>query len=227
MTCQATYNKTCAISLCVLPSACMHAKIAIGLVLITLIAGLGGGYELGYIIYQPQNQILQEEIDNLNDKIEAVNSTLANTMSSVISLQDEFDVLDSELQVRIEGLNDSLTDLQTHMKLDQPDFVLLDALPEEQLSKVRVIVWNVGGEDAHDVLISYNLTAIGDDSIKLVGDTTVPVLKAGEIGRIQVPWTVTRQTSGADVILHIEVSISCAEGVTKQDVIEHPRLMFP
>jgi len=202
-------------------------KIAIGLVLIALIAGLGGGYGLGYIIYQPQNQNLQEEIDNLNDKIEAVNSTLANTRSSVASLQDEFDVLNSELQARIEGLNDSITDLQTHLNLDQPYLVLLDALPEEQLSKVRVIVWNVGGKDAHYVLISFNLTAIGDDWIKIIGNTTVPVLKAGEIGRIRVPWTVTRQASNADVILHIEVSISCAEGVTRQDVIEHPNRMFP
>ena len=35
----------------------------IGLVLVALLIGLGGGYGLGYIIYQPQIQNPQEELN--------------------------------------------------------------------------------------------------------------------------------------------------------------------
>ncbi len=36
-------------------------KKLIALVLIALITGIGGGYGLGYVIYQPQVQKLQED----------------------------------------------------------------------------------------------------------------------------------------------------------------------
>ena len=197
-------------------------KKLIALVFIALLAGLGGGYGLGYVVYQPQIIMLQTDLSNLQDVFENLNTTYNQLGESYNYLNSSY----NELKTRIDSFNASLIDLNTSLKLDQPEFVILDALPEEQISKVRVIVWNIGGKDAHDVLISYNLTAIGDDWIKLIGSTTVLVLKAGEIGRFQVPWTVIRQVSNADVILHIEVSISCAEGVTKQDVVEHPNRWF-
>jgi len=53
-------------------------KKLIALVFIALLVGLGGGYGLGYTVYQPQNQNLQEALDNLNDRIETINSTLAD-----------------------------------------------------------------------------------------------------------------------------------------------------
>ncbi|MCK4474495.1 hypothetical protein KAU30_01525 [Candidatus Bathyarchaeota archaeon] len=73
-------------------------KPLIGLVLIALIAGLGGGYGLGYAVYQPQNQNLQEAVDNLNNKLETINSTLTNTKSTVTSLQNELTALSSEVE---------------------------------------------------------------------------------------------------------------------------------
>jgi len=72
-------------------------KTLVALVLIALMTGLGGGYGLGYTIYQPQNQNLQEALDNLNGKLETINSTLTETRSSITSLQNELSTLNSEV----------------------------------------------------------------------------------------------------------------------------------
>ena len=57
---------------------CME-KSLIGLVLIALIAGLGGGYGLGYLIYQPQVQNLQTDLNNLNDGLQGMEQNLQTT----------------------------------------------------------------------------------------------------------------------------------------------------
>jgi len=44
-------------------------KKLIALVLISLLGGLRGGYGLGYVIYQPQIQNLQNDLNNLNDEL--------------------------------------------------------------------------------------------------------------------------------------------------------------
>jgi len=72
-------------------------KKLIALVIVALLIGLVGGYGLGYTIYQPQDQSLQEALDALNDKVETINSTLTNTRSSVTSLQNELTTLSSEV----------------------------------------------------------------------------------------------------------------------------------
>ena len=84
----------------------------IALVLIAVLVGLGGGYGIGYVIYQPQLQNLQNdlndlsdksqgEFDNLDAKLTNLNSTLGNTLgntqSSVTSLQDQLTSLNSEI----------------------------------------------------------------------------------------------------------------------------------
>jgi len=72
-------------------------KKLIALVFVALLVGLGGGYGLGYVIYQPQIQNLQNDLTNLNDRLDAINSTLRNMQSSVTSLQNESSILDSEV----------------------------------------------------------------------------------------------------------------------------------
>jgi len=52
----------------------------IALVFIALLAGLGGGYGLGYVIYQPRVQALQTDLNNLSTKLEEMNSSLQNTL---------------------------------------------------------------------------------------------------------------------------------------------------
>ena len=81
----------------------MERKLIV-LIFIALLAGLGGGYVLGYSVYQPQIQKLQEELDNLNDKVETINATLTNTRSSVASLQNELTTLSDE----VANLNSSI-----------------------------------------------------------------------------------------------------------------------
>jgi len=43
-------------------------KRLVALVFIALLTGLGGGYGLGYIIYQPQIQDLRNDLNNLKDR---------------------------------------------------------------------------------------------------------------------------------------------------------------
>ena len=83
-------------------------KKLIALVLIALIGGLGGGYGLGYVIYQPQIQNLHKDLRNTqtsvtqlenelnmqNSEITSLNSTVE---SSVSSIQDELNTLDSKV----------------------------------------------------------------------------------------------------------------------------------
>ena len=69
----------------------------IALVSIALLAGLGGVYGLGYLIYQPQIQKFQNDLNTLNTKFDTVNSTLGSTQSSVTSLQNLLSVLESEI----------------------------------------------------------------------------------------------------------------------------------
>ena len=51
-------------------------KKLIALVLIALIGGLGGGYGLGYVIYQPQIQNLHKDLSTLDSKVTSLNSTV-------------------------------------------------------------------------------------------------------------------------------------------------------
>jgi len=72
-------------------------KKLIALVFIALLAGLGGGYGLGYIVYQPQVQSLQSDVVGLNDTLDIINSTIRNTQLSITSLQNEQNSLNSEV----------------------------------------------------------------------------------------------------------------------------------
>lgn len=51
------------------------------LVLITCLAGLGGGYGLGYAIYQPQIRALESDMNNLNDRLALMNTTFMNGLN--------------------------------------------------------------------------------------------------------------------------------------------------
>jgi hypothetical protein len=76
-------------------------KSLVGLVLIALLIGLGGGYVLGYVIYQPKLQSLQNDVNNMGDemdnlsndldtlgnRLDRFNSTLRDTQSSNIDIE--------------------------------------------------------------------------------------------------------------------------------------------
>jgi len=74
-------------------------KKLIALIFIAVLGGLGGGYGLGYVIYQPQIQNLQGDLGNLNDRLDTLNSTLTNTQSSVTSLQSQQDSMNSTIGI--------------------------------------------------------------------------------------------------------------------------------
>lgn len=65
-------------------------KKLITLTLVALLAGLGGGFGVGYLFYQPQIQNLQNDantfrndLNNLNNRLDTINLTLRNTQSTV------------------------------------------------------------------------------------------------------------------------------------------------
>jgi hypothetical protein len=83
----------------------------IGLVLIALLAGLGGGYGLGYVIYQPQVQNLQNGIGDLSDRFNLLNSTLRDTESSVVSLQNGL----SSTNSKVTSLNSTVEEIENRI----------------------------------------------------------------------------------------------------------------
>jgi hypothetical protein len=98
-------------------------KKLIALVFVALLAGLGGGYGLGYTMYYPLIQNLQNELNNLNDKydtlnstlgrldekVETINSTLSTTKSSVTTLGSELDTLNQN----VTGIDSRLNEIET------------------------------------------------------------------------------------------------------------------
>ncbi len=90
-------------------------KKLIALVFVAIVAGLVGGYGLGYVIYQPQIQNLQKDMSVLNDKFDTTDSVLTNTQTSVASLEDELSVLNSEFASLNATVRSSVTSLQDEL----------------------------------------------------------------------------------------------------------------
>ena len=79
-------------------------KKIIALVLVALLGGLGGGYGLGYVIYQPQIQNLQDDLNNLKDRLDTLNSTVETmenrTWHEVYSIEASSDVTTGTIQIK-------------------------------------------------------------------------------------------------------------------------------
>ena len=93
-------------------------KTLVGLVLIALLIGLGGGYALGYVIYQPQLQSLQddlvnltEDLNDLNGDITSIQNQMGSWTSEIAGLENQLTSLNSE----IAELNSSLTNTQSSL----------------------------------------------------------------------------------------------------------------
>ena len=72
-------------------------KDLIALVFIALLVGLGGGYGLGYVIYHPQIQNLQNSITDLSSTIEMMEN---RTWHEVYSLASSSDVITGIFQLK-------------------------------------------------------------------------------------------------------------------------------
>ena len=79
-------------------------KKLIALVFVALIGGLGGGYGLGYVIYQPQIQNLQNDINYLNDRFDTLNSTVEamenRSWHEVYSIEASSDITTGTIQLK-------------------------------------------------------------------------------------------------------------------------------
>jgi len=64
----------------------MEKKLIV-LALIALLGGLGGGYGLGYVTYQPQIWTLQSNMKDISDEFESVNSSVI-TLNSTIEMME-------------------------------------------------------------------------------------------------------------------------------------------
>lgn len=172
-------------------------KKLIALVFVALLAGLGGGYGLGYTLYQPQNQNLQEIMDNLNsrvetlsDKFDIVNSTLKNMQLSVTSLQNELNILNS----KVANLNSTVENLKTQPK---PDFTIW--IYEQGVDYVKFGVKNVGNTDAHDVVFTAETTLLAG----ILAGTVRPIIEKSEAYWFNIPLPIDRI---------ISVWVTCKEG---------------
>lgn len=162
----------------------METKL-VALVFIALLGGLGGGYGLGYTVYQPQNQRFQEALDNLNDKVEAINSTLTNTRSSVASLQNEIVNINSEIE---------------ELKTPQPNPNFSIWIYEQGVDYTKFGVKNIGNADAHDIVFTAETTLLAG----VLAGTVKPIIEKGEAYWFNVPLPIDRI---------ISVWVTCKEGV--------------
>ena len=72
-------------------------KKLIASVFIALIGGLGGGYGLGYVIYQPQIQNLQCDLSKLKDRFDTMEN---RTWHEVYSVGSSSDVTTGTIQLK-------------------------------------------------------------------------------------------------------------------------------
>lgn len=63
-------------------------KIAISLACIAIVVGLLGGYFLGYFIYEPQLQSLQNELDSLHETVIDMENMITNLNSSIETMEN-------------------------------------------------------------------------------------------------------------------------------------------
>lgn len=106
-------------------------KKLIALVFVTLLGGLGGGYGLGYVIYQPQIQNLQNDFNNLTDRFDT-------------------------LQYEVTNLNSEVEELKTPQP--KPNFEIW--IYEQGIDYTKFGVRNIGNIDAHDVLFTAETTLL-------------------------------------------------------------------
>lgn len=98
-------------------------KKVIALFLIALLGGLIGGYGLGYVIYQPQIQNLQNDMDNLRDEFQLgddnINDELEDLQISILALNSNLNAINSsleEMQASITTLNTEQSTLNTELE---------------------------------------------------------------------------------------------------------------
>lgn len=97
----------------------MEKKLIV-LVLCGLLGGLAGGYGLGYVIYQPQIQNIQDDLMNLSNEFASINSSLIDTHTSMASLEDEADTLRTDvtsLEDEMDTLGSDLANLNSTVKV--------------------------------------------------------------------------------------------------------------
>jgi len=75
----------------------IEIKKLIALIFIALLAGLGGGYGLGYVIYQPQIQNLQNDLSNLKDRFDNFQN---RAWHEVYSVGASSDLITGTIQLR-------------------------------------------------------------------------------------------------------------------------------
>ncbi len=121
-------------------------KTLVGLVLVALVIGLGGGYGLGYMIYQPQVTNVQNSLDELTARLDDLNSTilgnqqdlddrLVTVNSSATSLQSQLTSVESE----IIQLNSTLNTVGSSVTFIQNQLISL----QNQLSSLNTRLTNL------------------------------------------------------------------------------------
>jgi hypothetical protein len=107
-------------------------KKLIPIILIVLLVGLGGGYGLGYVIYQPQIQNLQSDLKQLNNELETINSEIAD--------------LNSTINSEIANLNSTIVNLENETWHFVTNFTLSEEEPKSSLFFIQGEKWRVRWE---------------------------------------------------------------------------------
>lgn len=87
-------------------------KMLVGGVLIAVLLGLGGGFVFGYVVYQPQVQSVQDDLDSLAGDLDAIEGDMDNLAGDLNAIEGDITSLQSEMGSRsseIAGLQSQLT----------------------------------------------------------------------------------------------------------------------
>ena len=152
-------------------------KKLIALVFVALLGGLGGGYGLGYVVYQPQIQNLENGLNILDDKYNTLNSTLRNTQSSVVSLQ-----------TTTNGLNEALETINSTLSTKLDTLNLDVTTVESKLGEVQNKTWHLAYSTEGMIAVS-PVFQIKGSWIRIRWYMSGPAfISPGDIDTVEIPW---------------------------------------
>lgn len=142
-------------------------KKLIAVVLIALLGGLGGGYGLGYVIYQPQVQNLQNDLRSITTSVTYLQNSLASLNSKVANLYSTVEDLKAQLLLK-------------------PNFTIW--IFEQGIDYTKFGVKNIGNTDAHDAVFIAETTLLAG----ILAGTVRPIIEKGEAYWFNIPLSIDR-----------------------------------
>lgn len=205
-------------------------KKLIALVFIALLGGLGGGYGLGYTIYEPQLSKLQTSYDSLNTTLQSNVSSLQSDISNLQSQLTDLNTTYAELRENYTVLLTKYQQMEALVQHELPRFNIFDIDYNPGYSpdgssfggrwcKVYFNIQNFGNGTATNIEIDVHLELKYNEE-DYIGDasTTLSHLEPNEIRHFSIKVEQELYSNHMQVKVYHFV-ISCQEGVKESQTL--------